>query len=150
MNINSDGDSLRIFINGALRMNVGVNLAEHFVGRDVFVGFTGGAGVAADQQDILTWTMESVEPTGSTLFGARVAETRPPIPPTPPPVNPPVTPPTESPTASPSSAPSSAPTSIAQRAQSFWEWFISVVQSLVSILSETQDVLASRNIDGTD
>lgn len=142
MNINSNGDTLEISVNDVMRVRAPVNLAEHFVGRDAFVGFTGGAGASADQQDILTWTMESVVPTGSSLFGNRVAETRPPIPPTSPPVPPPVSPPvapTNSPVVSPTNAPSSAPTTVGQLAQSFWDWFLANVQDIEPSLDGVHD-----------
>jgi hypothetical protein len=72
--ISSDGDTLIVAVDGVARVIQCVRLGEHFVGRDVSVGFTAGTGVVADQQDILTWTMDNVTPAANLVV--RTARSR--------------------------------------------------------------------------
>jgi hypothetical protein len=60
VNISLDADTLRVALNDVPRLVRTVNLISYFSGGDVYVGFTGGAGATANQQDIFTWTMNSV------------------------------------------------------------------------------------------
>jgi hypothetical protein len=118
--IRSDGDTLSVIVDGALRIQKCVRLGEHFSGRDVTVGFTAGTGASQDFHDVLSWTMDNVVPAANLVSscGPRAVEVRPPSPmPVP---APPL-----------SSAPSSMPS---RRRLTFWEWIIYILRNLATIL----------------
>jgi hypothetical protein len=110
------------------------------------VGFTGGTGAAADRQDILTWTLDAMEVNAVRVPNPpRIAEVRPPIPPTYAPVpTPPVIAPSL-PVVVPSAAPSAGPSTYSEFTDSFWAIFIRIVRATLEILRDTQNALDTRN-----